>query len=157
MGHVVVIGGGNAALCAGLAAREQGAEVTVLERAPRAERGGNSAFTAGIVRFAFNDVDDLRVLVPDMTDTEATEHDYGCYTEQQFLADMARVTEYRTDPDLADVLVRSSYETMRWMATKGVRFQPSYNRQAYNVGGSSRSGAAWRWRCTAAALGWSMR
>ena len=96
MGHVVVIGGGNAALCAGLAAREQGGEVTVLERAPRAERGGNSAFTAGIVRFAFNDVDDLRVFVPDMTDTETTEHGYGCYTEQQFLADMARLTEYRT-------------------------------------------------------------
>ena len=54
MGHVVVIGGGNAALCAALAAREQGADVTVLERAPRDERGGNSAFTAGIVRFAFD-------------------------------------------------------------------------------------------------------
>ena len=135
MGHVVVIGGGNAALCAALAAREQGADVTVLERAPRDERGGNSAFTAGIVRFAFDGIDDLRALVPDMTDAEAATNDYGRYTEEQFLADMARVTEYRTDPDLAEVLVRSSNATMRWMATKGVRFQPSYNRQAYNVDG----------------------
>ena len=48
---------------------------------------------------------------------------------------MARVTEYRTDPDLVEVLVRSSSATLRWMASKGVRFQPSYNRQAYNVDG----------------------
>ncbi len=48
---------------------------------------------------------------------------------------MARVTEYRTDPDLVEVLVRSSSATLRWMASKGVRFQPSYNRQAYKVDG----------------------
>lgn len=135
MGRVVVIGGGNAALCAALAAREQGADVTVLERAPREERGGNSAFTAGIVRFAFNGIDDLRPLVPELSDAEALHHDYGRYPEEQFLADMGRVTEYRTDPELAEVLVRASYATMGWMATKGVRFQPSYNRQAYNVDG----------------------
>ena len=135
MGLVVVVGCGNAALCAALAAREQGADVVVLERAPQAERGGNSAFTAGIVRFAFDGIDDLRALVPGLTDAEATKHDYGRYPEAQFFADMARVTEHRADPDLTEVLVKGSYGTLRWMATKGVRFQPSYNRQAYNVDG----------------------
>ena len=67
---VVVIGAGNAALCAALAAREQGAQVTVLERAPLAERGGNSAFTAGNIRTVFNGVEDIKALVPDLTADE---------------------------------------------------------------------------------------
>ncbi|MGH8967675.1 MAG: FAD-binding protein, partial [Actinomycetes bacterium] len=59
---VVVVGAGNAALCAALAARERAADVIVLERAPRALRGGNTAFTAGAMRVAFDGVDDLRKL-----------------------------------------------------------------------------------------------
>ena len=53
---VIVVGAGNAALCAALSAREQGARVTVLERAPFAERGGNSTFTAGAIRVAYRGV-----------------------------------------------------------------------------------------------------
>ena len=55
----MTIGGGNAALCAALAARESGAGVLVLECAPLAERGGNSRFTAGAMRVAYDGVDDL--------------------------------------------------------------------------------------------------
>ena len=57
---VVVVGAGNAALCAALAAREHGARVLVLERAPEDEAGGNSRFTAGLMRVAYNGVDDLK-------------------------------------------------------------------------------------------------
>ena len=57
---VVVVGAGNAAMCAALAAREQGVEVIVLERAPEDEAGGNTRFTAGAIRFAYNGLDDLR-------------------------------------------------------------------------------------------------
>src|SRR5215831_6038067 len=57
---VIVVGGGNAALCAALAAREQGARVLLLEKAPEAERGGNSLFTAGGFRFAHRGLEDLR-------------------------------------------------------------------------------------------------
>ena len=70
---VVVVGGGNAALCAALAAAEQGASVLVLERAPEDEAGGNSRFTAGAFRCVYNGVDDLRALMPDLTDDEVGE------------------------------------------------------------------------------------
>ncbi len=51
--NVIVVGGGNAALCAAISAREQGASVLLMERAPQAERGGNSAYSDGKIRFAF--------------------------------------------------------------------------------------------------------
>ena len=116
---VVVVGAGNAAMCAALAAAEQGASVLVLERAPEEERGGNTRFTAGAIRFAYDGVDDLRALMPDLTDDEIAQTDFGTYTEDQFFDDMARVTEYRTDPDLAELLVRRSHATMMLDARQG--------------------------------------
>ena len=59
---VVVVGAGNAGLCAALAARDAGAEVLVLERAPRDARGGNSAFTGGVMRFAYTGASAVRSL-----------------------------------------------------------------------------------------------
>lgn len=59
----------------------------------------------------------------------------GSYTVAQYLDDIGRVTEYRCDPDLAEILVKRSYETMQWMQARGVRFAPIYGRQAYNVEG----------------------
>ena len=132
---VVVVGAGNAALCAALAARDEGAEVTVLERAPKALRGGNSAFTAGAMRVAYDGVDDLRRLMPDLTDSEVAVTDFGSYPTKAFLDDLARVTEYRTDPELAETLVDRSYPTLLWMRDKGVRFAPIYGRQAFKVDG----------------------
>src|SRR5579872_7287876 len=132
---VVVVGAGNAALCAALAARESGVRVLVLECAPQAECGGNSRFTAGAMRVAYNGVDDLARLMPDLTEEDKARTDFGAYAEDQFFDDLARVTQYRTNPELAELLVRRSFETMIWMRTKGVRFQPIYGRQAFNVGG----------------------
>ena len=132
---VVVVGGGNAALCAALAAREHGVSVLVLERAPREEAGGNSRFTAGAMRCVYDGVDDLKALMPDLTADEIAQTDFGTYTEDQFFDDMYRVTEYRTDPDLAEILVKRSRETLRWMRSKGVRFAPIWGRQAFKVDG----------------------
>ena len=132
---VVVVGAGNAALCAALAARERGAEVIVLERAARDESGGNSRFTAGAFRCVYNGVEDLRGLMPDLTDAECARTDFGAYTSENFFDDMGRVTEYRCDPDLVEVLVTRSYETLKWMKTCGVKFQPIWGRQAYQVDG----------------------
>ncbi len=132
---VVVVGAGNAAFCAALAAAEHKVSVLVLERSPESEAGGNSRFTAGAIRCVYEGVEDLKVLMPDLTAEEISNTDFGSYTEEQFLDDMARVTEYRTDPELTEILVKRSRETMRWMREKGVRFQPIYGRQAFKVDG----------------------
>jgi tricarballylate dehydrogenase len=132
---VVVVGAGNAALCAALAAREAGASVLVLERAPRSERGGNSTFTAGAMRVAYRGVEDIRRLVPELTDDEVAITDFGSYSDDAFYDDIARVTEHRADPELAETLVSRSFETLLWMRGKGVRFLPIYGRQAYKVDG----------------------
>lgn len=132
---VVVVGAGNAAFCAALAARAKGCRVVMLERAPEAESGGNTRFTAGAIRFAYRGLDDLRRLMPDLTESEITNTDFGTYATDQFFDDMFRVTRYRTDAELCDRLVNQSFETMLWLRAKGVRFQPIYGRQAFKIDG----------------------
>ena len=130
---VVVVGAGNAALCAALSARESGARVLVLERAPEAEAGGNTRFTAGAMRAVYDGDEDLRRLMPDLSDADIARSDFGSYGEDKFFDDMGRVTDYRCDPDLVEILVRRSRETLLWMTGKGIRFQPIWGRQAFKV------------------------
>lgn len=106
---VVVVGGGNAGLSAALTARQAGARVLVLETAPRDFRGGNTRHTRN-----------LRCAHPGPTAmlTDA-------YAEDEFLADLLRVTRDDTDGPLARLLVERSAECPAWMAQFGVRFQPS--------------------------------
>src|SRR5262249_351185 len=112
---VVVVGGGNAALCAALAAHSGGASVVVLDKAPEPERGGNSFFTAGGFRFAHHGLDDLRKdVIPDLSDSEARSVTIDPYTEDAFYDDIMRVTENRSDPDLAQHLVWQSKPTVMW-------------------------------------------
>jgi tricarballylate dehydrogenase len=132
---VIVVGGGNAALCAALSARENAQRVLVLERAPESEAGGNSRFTAGLMRIVYNGADDLKTVIPDLSNEEIQNTDFGTYTEEQFLDDMARVTEYRCDPDLTEILVKQSLATVQWMRKRGVRFTAAWGRQAFKIGG----------------------
>ena len=132
---VIVVGAGNAAFCAALSARERRERVLVLERAPEDESGGNSRFTAGLFRTVYNGVEDLKRVIPDLSPEEIERTDFGTYTEEQFLDDMARVTEYRCDPDLTELLVKRSLPTLTWMREKGVRFTAAWGRQAFNIGG----------------------
>jgi tricarballylate dehydrogenase len=106
---VAVIGGGNAALCAALTAREAGATAIVLECAPRDFRGGNSRHTRNL-RCAH---------------AEATPHLTETYTEEEFFSDLLRVTGNNTDEPLARLLIRHSVGCPRWMQSHGVRFQSS--------------------------------
>jgi tricarballylate dehydrogenase len=133
--RVLVVGGGNAALCAAHAAREAGADVRVFEAAPEEERGGNSRFTAGAMRVVYDGVDDLRELMPDLVDDEVARTDFGTYPAERFFEDMARVTQDRCDPDLCEALVTRSRDTLRWMRSLGVRFAPIWGRQAFRVDG----------------------
>src|ERR1700684_4345512 len=132
---VIVVGAGNAAFCAALAAQEQGAKVLMCEAAREEEAGGNSRFTAGSIRVVYNGVDDIRTLVPALTDDEVRTSDFGTYTQDQFFDDMARVTQYRANPDLVELLVTKSFAAANWMREKGVRFVPIYGRQAFRIDG----------------------
>ena len=132
---VIVVGAGNAALCAALSASEAVKRILVLERAPEDESGGNSRFTAGLFRVAYDGVEDLKKVIPDLTREEIERTDFGTYTQDQFLDDMARVTEYRCDPDLTEILVKESLKTVVWMREKGLRFTAAWGRQAFKVGG----------------------
>ena len=135
MADVIVVGGGNTAFAAAVSAAQAGARVILLERAPKAEAGGNTAFTAGAMRVAYDGVEDLRRLMPDLTDEEVARTDFGAYTQAQFFEDMGRVTDYRTDPDLCELLVTRSRDTLMWMAAAGIRFAPIWGRQAFLVDG----------------------
>jgi tricarballylate dehydrogenase len=131
---VLVVGKGNAALCAALAAREVGASVTMLEAASQEEAGGNSAFAGGVMRFAFDSVEDLK-RITDLTAEEIATSDFGSNTKDEFFDDLFRLTSYRIDPELCEFLVTRSRDTMIWLRSKGVRFVPNYGRQAAMVGG----------------------
>jgi tricarballylate dehydrogenase len=133
---VIVVGAGNAALCAALSAQEQGARVLVLEKASEEERGGNSLFTAGGFRFVHNGVDDLRTdVLVDLSADEAGKMYIPPFTADTFMDDLMKVTENLTEPELADLLVNRSRETLVWMREKGVRWIPMFKRQSYLVNG----------------------
>src|SRR2546428_5739505 len=125
-------------MCAALSAREAGARVLVVEKAPEAWRGGNGFFTAGGFRFAFKSFEELCDLVGDLSDEEKASMEVDPYTEETFYDDLMRVTEDCADPDLAMLLVRQSQPTVRWMRDRGVRWIPMFGRQAYKVDGRFR-------------------
>ena len=112
---VVAVGAGNAALCAAISAKEQGAaKVLVLEKAPIDERGGNSLFTAGGFRFVHDGLDDLRGdILDDLSEAEANQIVLPVLKKEDYLDDLRRVTEGQTDDTLSELLVGRSRDTMR--------------------------------------------
>jgi len=130
----IVVGGGNAAFCAARAAAEHVDRVLMLEKAPRERAGGNSFFTAGAFRVAYRDLATVRPLLDGLPDELAARVDVPEYADEHFMADMLRLTEGRCDRQLADVLVGESLETVRWMHTKGVRWELMFPRQSFPVG-----------------------
>ena len=106
---MVIAGGGNAALCAAIAARRAGASVLVLEAADKFYRGGNTRHTRN-----------MRCAHDTATDTLT-----GPYTEDEFWDDLLRVTGGKTDEELARHMIRESKAMLTWIGEQGVRFQPS--------------------------------
>ena len=135
---VIVVGAGNAALSAAIAAREVSPSVLVVEKAPEYFRGGNTYFTGGIIRFAFDGIEDIKTLIPDMSQTEEESIEVGSYTQDDYYDDMMRVTHGLSDPELAQILVSQSLPTMQWLQRNGVRFVLSFGRQAFRDGDKFR-------------------
>ena len=106
---LVVVGGGNAALCAAITAAELGSRVLILEGAPKSYRGGNSRHTRN---FRCMHEAPLAVLT-------------GSYDEQEYFADLLKVTQGKTDEKLARLAIGRTEECYTWMVDHGVRFQPS--------------------------------
>ncbi|SHH30220.1 FAD-dependent tricarballylate dehydrogenase TcuA [Marivita hallyeonensis] len=106
---VIVVGGGNAGLCAAIEAAETGARVLILESAPKPYRGGNSRHTRN---FRCMHRGPLSVLT-------------GSYEEDEYFDDLIRVTKGKTDEHLARMTIRTSEECLPWMEAHGVAFQKS--------------------------------
>jgi tricarballylate dehydrogenase len=134
---VLVVGKGNAALCAALSARDQGVSVAMLEAASVEESGGNSRFAGGVMRFAYSSVDDLKKLT-DIPDDEARSTDWDSNTVEEFYDDLYRVTSYRTDPELSEALITRSLDSMVWARGQGAKFVPNYGAQSAIVNGKRK-------------------
>src|SRR5210317_2328538 len=139
---ILVVGGGNAALCAAMTAAESGARVIILEAAPKAYRGGNSRHTRN---FRCMHSGPLGPLV-------------DSYSEEEYFDDLLKVTEGKTEEHLARLAIRTSEECLPWMEAHGVRFQPSLSgtlslarTNAFFLGGGK--GLVNAYYRTAAALG----
>lgn len=117
---VVVVGAGNAALTTALSARQSGARVLVLEKAPEPERGGNSTFSGGLFRFAYDELRDVKPLMPSVSQKDWDRVDVGHYGTDRYMGDIMRVTQSQANVELAQVLTRQSYPTMVWMTELGV-------------------------------------
>ena len=133
---VIVVGAGNAALCAALSARERGASVIVLERAPESERGGNSYFTAGGFRFAHEGLDDVCTdILVDLSPDEKAQIVLPTHSRQFFYDELMEVTHHQSNEMLAWLLINRSRSTMAWLRGHGIRFIPMFGRQSYLVDG----------------------
>ena len=125
---VVVLGFGNAAQAAAYSARQAGAKVLVLEKAPENKRGGNSWFSSGAqFRHVHDGLVTERPLVPHVPDSEFKRIDLDPYTRDAYYGDLMRVTRGKASPDLAELLVDESHPTVAWMREAGIQWEILYN------------------------------
>ena len=141
---VVVIGGGNAGFSAATTAAQHGSSVLLVEKAPQADAGGNTFYTAGAYRTCFAGLEDLLPILYKEDGTKglreglAEKIDMEPYRPEDFHADIKRVCKGRSDMDLANVLVDGSREAVQWIADLGGKWALSFNRQAFEVDGRFR-------------------
>lgn len=125
---VIVVGAGNAAIAAAVAARQAGADsVAVLEKATPDMRGGNTHWSGALMRFAFCSGEDLKEIVPEAeAEFPGFFSNVEAYDSRAFLSDLVRSSSGLADLDLAKLLASNSYETLRWMHQDcGIGFEPA--------------------------------
>lgn len=120
--HLLVVGAGNAALTAALAAHESGATVSIFEKAPPKEWGGNSRFSGGVFRFGYDSSADIRDLV---TTRPPHSVDIPAYSSTDYLDDLLSTSGHQANYDLVLTLAERSLSTVQWMSTHGVRWEYS--------------------------------
>lgn len=132
---VIVVGSGNAALCAGIAACEAGMRVLMIEKATSEMAGGNTKYTAGAMRFAYDDHEDLLPLLADASDPRLSRSDFGQYPASKFREDLLGFNLGASLTPEQDILVNNSYDTLKWLAKHGVTFDPIWSRQSFEKEG----------------------
>jgi tricarballylate dehydrogenase len=132
---VVVVGSGNAALSAAISAKETGGRVLVIEKAQPDLAGGNSKYTAGAMRFAYDSGADLLPLLRDPEDARLAATDFGSYTAETFAKDLLGFNDGRPLSPEQEILVGESYEVLAWLASHGIKFAPIYGRQSFEKDG----------------------
>ena len=132
---VIVIGSGNAALCAGIAALEKGASVLAVEKADETEMGGNSRYTAGAMRFVYNGDADILPLLKNPNDERIAKTEFGSYTKGKFQKDLLGFNEGKPLSIHQQTLINESYATMKWLAAHNIKFDPIYARQTFEKDG----------------------
>ncbi|MEM7525363.1 MAG: FAD-dependent oxidoreductase, partial [Pseudomonadota bacterium] len=135
MTKVIIAGSGNAALCAGIAALEGGADVLMLEKADEALAGGNTKYTAGAMRFAYGSGEDLTPLLKNPDDPRLARTDFGSYTQEKFASDLLGFNDGRPLSAEQEMLIAESYQTLLWLAGRKVKFEPIYSRQSFEKDG----------------------
>lgn len=133
--RVIVVGSGNAALCAGIAALEGGAQVLMLEKADETLAGGNTKYTAGAMRFCYENADDLMPLLKDPHDPRLAVTDFGGYSQAKFTDDLLMFNGGRDLSPEQKRLIQESLSAMQWLGSKGVKFEPIYSRQSFEKDG----------------------
>jgi precorrin 3B synthase CobZ len=133
---VLVVGSGNAGYSAAVSAAQHGAQrILLIDRCPEQWAGGNSYFTAGAYRTVHGGLSDLLPIVNNVDEVMAKKIDLNPHTEDNFANDMRRVCMGRSDAALSKALIQDSNSAIKCLAANGVRFQLSFNRQAYQVDG----------------------
>ena len=138
----VVVGSGNAGSCAALSAKDSGcSRVLIIDKCPSSWVGGNGYFTAGATRTVHSGLQDLLPIVHNVPPSSnlTTEIDINPYTAQEFIDDIMRLGDYKSDAVLVKTLVQNSREAIQWLADRvKVPFVFSFNRQAYVVDGRQK-------------------
>ena len=133
---VIIVGAGNAALSAAMAACENGANVLILEKAPEHEKGGNSYFAAGGFRFCHTGIDDItNDVLTDLSKAEREQIILPAHDREFFYDTLMKVTNHQSDEDMAWQLIDGSRPAMVWLRSHGVRFIPMFGRQSFLIDG----------------------